>query len=199
VTVEWIRRNPKAAAGLSGLAVLCAVILVWGMSGGSRSASADPTLGGPSLAVPTITPHRAPLTGLASPSGTPTSMAGGMAGFSSSGFSSSGSSAGSGLGGPGFHDGLPPHHIVISAGSDGPLLGVGWKMPTADGPRSGKDLSGRRTFRYSTTVYGKPDYAQLYTYDGPESSTIWCTITVDGKVTEHQVAKGPWGQVFCQG
>jgi hypothetical protein len=189
--MEWIRRNPKSAVALSALAMLCVIVFVWGMSGGSDAPSATPTLGPPTSS----TAPSNPLTALPSPTGSPSSVADAIAGFPAGGMGA----LGPGSAGEGFHNGLPAHRIVISAGSDGPLLGVGWRAPTADGARGGKDLSGAATFRHAATVYGKPDYAQIYTYDGPESSTVWCTITVDGRVTDHQVAKGPWGQVFCQG
>ncbi|HEX2895141.1 MAG TPA: hypothetical protein VHO29_14180 [Marmoricola sp.] len=191
--MDWFRRNPKKAAGLSALAVLCLVVLVWGVAGGSGRNAEPSTLGAPSpLATPTKSPTRA-LDGLATPSGSPTPIGQMTGGFPSSGMGAAG------FAGTGFDRGLKPHHIVITAESDGPLAGVGWKMPTADGPRGGKDAVGQRSFRHEATVYGKPDYAQLYTFDGPDSSWVSCTITVDGKVTDHQVAKGPWGQVFCQG
>ena len=174
--MEWIRRNPKKAGGLSTLAVVCLVVLVWGLTGGSGTQVDEPsTLGLPSpLATPTRTPSRS-LNGLPTPSGTPTSVSSGGV------------------------NGLPAHSLVISAGSDGPLLGVGWRIPTADGKRAGKDTSYQKSFRHATTVYGRPDYAQLYTRVGPDSSHVWCTVTVDGKVTERQEAHGPWGAVFCQG
>jgi hypothetical protein len=190
--MEWIRRNPKKAAGLSALALACAVILVWGVTNGSGKA--DPTLG---VTAPLATPTQAPprsLTGPLAPSAAPTSVDQVVGGLPSTGMGGI-----SGVAGTGFNSGLKPHHIVITAESDGPLAGVGWKMPTADGPRGGKDAVGARSFRHEATVYGPPDYAQLYTFDGPESSRLSCTITVDGKVTDHQEAHGPWGQVFCQG
>jgi hypothetical protein len=191
--MEWIQRNPKKAVGLSALAVLCVVILVWGMSGGgSSSPSAEPTLGGPSLAVPTATPSKK-LTALPSP-GSPTSV-GSFQDFPTAGMGN----LAPGLLGSGGSNGLPPHRVVIAAGSDGPLLGVGWRIPTGDGARKGKDFSYRKTFRHSTTAYGRPDYAQLYTRVGPDSSYLWCTVSVDGKVVEREEAKGPWGGVFCQG
>lgn len=195
--MEWIQRNPKKAAGLAGLMTLVVIILVWGMSGGGSGApAAEPTLGGaPSLlATPTVTPRRS-LTVLPTPSGTPTSVDQVINGFPSAGMGT----IGPGLIGSGGANGLPPHRVVIEAGSDGPLLGVGWRIPTANGPRKGKDLSYKNWFRHATTAYGKPDYAQLYTRVGPDSSVVWCTVTVDGKVTEHQEAHGPWGGVFCQG
>ena len=194
--MEWIRRNPKKAGGLSTLAVVCLVVLVWGLTGGSGTQVDEPsTLGLPSpLATPTRTPSRS-LNGLPTPSGTPTSVSQVLSGFPSAGMGA----LGPGLVGSGGVNGLPAHSLVISAGSDGPLLGVGWRIPTADGKRAGKDTSYQKSFRHATTVYGRPDYAQLYTRVGPDSSHVWCTVTVDGKVTERQEAHGPWGAVFCQG
>jgi hypothetical protein len=187
--MEWIRRNPKAAVALSALAVLLVIVVVWGMSG---SSSDEPeTLGTPS-ASPSSLLTREPLTELPSASGSPTSVAGAIAAFPSKGM------GGLGLVGNGGTDGLPAHRVVITAGSDGPLV-AGWRIPTADGARSGKDMSLHTSFRHGATAYGRPDYAQLYAFVGQNSSTLWCTVTVDGRVTEHQVAHGPYGQVFCQG
>ena len=192
--MEWIQRNPKKAIALAALAVLVVVVLIRGMSGGSGSPSTEPILSGPSLATPTTTPtHR--LTVLPTPSGTPTSIGSVMSGFPASGMGG----IAPGMAGNGLSNGLPPHRVVIAAGSDGPLLGVGWRIPTADGGRSGKDTSYRSSFRHVATAYGKPDYAQLYTMVGPDSTHVWCTVTVDGRVTERQDARGPWSQVFCQG
>lgn len=105
----------------------------------------------------------------------------------------------SGMAGSGFNRSLTRHHVVITAGSDSPLLGVGWRIPLADGPRSGTAKSAGTSFRHAATTYGRPDYAQLYTYIGPDGKDVWCTVTVDGRVTDHREAHGPWGQVFCQG
>lgn len=192
--MEWIQRNPKKAVALSALAVLVVVIIVWGASSRSDTPAAEPTLGLPSPALPTTTPTRK-LTALPTPSASPTSVGDAIAGFPSSGMGI----AAAGGAGTGFSNGLPRHRVVISAGSDGPLGGVGWRVPTADGDRVGRDTAPGSSFSHTSTAYGPPDYAQLYTYVGPESSKVWCTVTVDGKVTDHQEAKGPWGQVFCQG
>lgn len=192
--MDWFRRNPTKAAGLSALAVLCLVVLVWDFAGGSGRTAGSSTLGAPApLATPTTSPTRS-LAGLATSSGSPTPIGQVVGG----GGAASGTGA-TGIPGTGFDRGLTPHHVVITAESDGPLAGVGWQMPTADGPRGGKDAVGQRSFRHEATVYGTPPYAQLYTFDGPHSSWVSCTVTVDGKVTDHQVAKGPWGQVFCRG
>ena len=188
--MEWIRRNPKSAVALSALVVLCMIVLVWGMSGGSGRPSADATLDGPTLPAPSST-----LTVLPSPSGTATSASGALTDFPAAGMGG----LGPGLAGSGMNSGLPAHRVVIAAGSDGPLLGVGWRIPTADGARGGTNRSYKSSFRRAATAYGRPDYAQLYTRVGPDSSEVWCTVTVDGRVVERQVARGPWGQVFCQG
>jgi len=193
--MEWIQRNPKKTIALAALAAIVVVIIVWGASGGSSEARTTPPADeSTALAFPTTTPSRS-LTALPTPSGTATSISSIVNGFPSAGMGT----IGPGLLGSGGANGLPPHSVVIQAGSDGPLLGVGWRIPTADGARQGKDLSYKSSFRHATTAYGKPDYAQLFTRVGPKSSVVWCTVTVDGKVTEREEAHGPWGGVFCQG
>jgi hypothetical protein len=189
--MEWIQRNPKKTVGLSALAVLVVVILVWGMSGGGSPDKS--TLGGPPLATPTAMPsHR--LTVLPTPSAVPSAVGEVVDGFPSGGLGSS-----SGIGGGGYDKSLPRHRVVITAGSPDGMLGVGWRIPLGDGPRSGTMKSPGRSFQHSTVTYGEPDYAQLYAYVGPNASKVWCTVLVDGRVTDHRIATGPWGQVFCQG
>jgi hypothetical protein len=193
--MDWIRRNPKAAVALSALAVLCAVLIVWAMSR-SSDATKQPLLGGPTLSgEPSVTPSPSrSLTILPTPTTKSTTIGGALGGFPSAGMG-----VPPGMVGSGSDYGLPPHHVVITAGSDGPLLGVGWKIPTADGKRGGKDLSYKSSFSHGATAYGRPDYAQLYTRVGPNSTRVWCTVRVDGRVTEHQEGRGPWSAVFCQG
>jgi hypothetical protein len=190
--MEWIQRNPKKAIGLSALAVLVVVILVWGMSG-SGSPSGEPTLGGPSLATPTATPTHV-LSALPTPSAVPTSTTDVMQALNAAG-----SSEDQVFGAGGSSHGLTPHHVVIAAQSDGPLMAVGWWIPFADGERKGSDTSGSKTFSHADRTYGDNDLARILAYGGPNSKRTWCTITVDGKVTERQEAKGPYAEVFCQG
>ena len=187
--MDWIRRNPKAAIGLAALAGLLVVIIYWGQSSGSGS-SGEPTLGDPSLGA---TPSEGPLSALPTPSASPTSVTDLMKSLSS---------PGAGFAGPfatGTSHSLTRHHVVIQAHSDGPMMAVGWWIPLADGKRKGADTSQTRTFRHADGTWGDGDLARILAYGGPYSQKTWCTITVDGKVTEHQVAKGPWAEVFCQG
>jgi len=192
--MEWIQRNPKKAVALSALLVLCLVLLVWGLTGGGDdSPDSSPTLGGPSLATPTATPSQH-LTVLPTPSGMPTSVDGVMQGLNSSGKGAFTKSFGTGS-----SKSLPKHHIVVKAVSDGEMMGVGWWIPFADGERKGGEAPKSKTFSHSDTTYGDADLGRILAYGGPTSKTTTCMIVVDGKVTEKQTAKGPYGQVFCQG
>jgi hypothetical protein len=192
--MEWIQRNPKKAVGLSALVVLVVVVLVWGMSG-SGTPSAEPTLGGSGLATPTATPTHV-LSALPTPSAVPTSSTDVMQALAAAG---SGTSESQLFGASGSSHGLTPHHVVIAAQSDGPLMAVGWWIPFADGTRKGSDTSGSKTFSHADRTYGDNDLARILAYGGPNSKKTWCTITVDGKVTERQQAQGPYAEVFCQG
>ena len=187
--MEWIQRNPKKAAGLAGLLVLVLVVLVWG---GTRShGKKEPaTLGGPTLATPTLTPGGL-LTG--APSAVPTSQSGVF-----DALNAQGASAGFGAFGHGSVANLAKHHVVLTAGSNGPLMAVGWWIPLADGQRKGSDTSHSRTFRHADTTYGDRDFAQLLAFGSSTSRRTWCTITVDGKVVDHQEGRGPWARVFCR-
>jgi hypothetical protein len=197
VTMEWVRRHPRTAAGLSLLAVLCVGVIAWGVLGnGSPSSealpgSALPAPTSPRLTLPTLAPSGSP-----APTGSPASIGDALANLPGA---NGGQPLPPGLAGSGGVIAMPAHHVVISAGSDGPLLGVGWNIPTADGQRKGKDLSHRRTFGHATTAYGKPNYAQLFAKSGPDSSYVWCTVSVDGRVTERQEGHGPWAGVYCVG
>jgi hypothetical protein len=194
--MEWIQRNPKKAVGLSALAVLVVIMVVWGMSGGSGSPSAEPTLGGPSLATPTATPSHK-LTALSSPSATavPTTQSALMAALENGGGSATSTAFGHGS-----SSHLAHHNVVVRAGSDSEMMAVGWWIPFADGERKGGDGSKPRTFRHADSTWGDPGtLARILAYSGPFSKKTWCTITVDGKVTERQEAPGPYAQVFCQG
>jgi hypothetical protein len=186
--MEWIQRNPKKAVGLSALAVLVVVVLVWGMSGGSGAPSS--TLGGPSLATPTATPTHV-LSALPTPSAVPTSTSDVLQALTAAG-------SGSSLVGSGASHSLARHRVVITARSDGPLMAVGWWIPFADGERKGADTSHASSFTHGDMTYGDVDLARILAYGGPFSTTTWCTVAVDGKVTERQEAKGPYAKVFCQ-
>lgn len=191
--MEWIQRNQKKAVALAALAVLCLVVLGWGLSGGSGTPSADPTLDGPSLATPTTSPTDR-LTVLPTPSAVPTSVKGVLQGLSATGTGAFGTSFGSGS-----SKSLPRHHIVLAARSDGDMMAVGWWIPLADGQRQAGKTDPGREFEHADYTYGDADLGRILAYGGPTSRKTSCTVTVDGKVTEHQSARGPYAQVFCQG
>jgi hypothetical protein len=86
--------------------------------------------------------------------------------------------------------------LALSTTTPGRLL---TGVPTSRDHRSGKRTDLAESWSLATTVYGKPDYAQLFTWTGPEGYPITCTITVDGHVTARLTTHGPWGKIFCQG
>jgi hypothetical protein len=88
---------------------------------------------------------------------------------------------------------------VLSLWSDHKLPFVIFNIPTSRDHPGGQRTDLGRTWSLSTTVRGKPDYAQLFTRAGPEGYPITCQITVDGRVTARQTRGGPYGKVFCQG
>ncbi|MGY2877152.1 hypothetical protein ACVW00_004342 [Marmoricola sp. URHA0025 HA25] len=191
--MEWIQRNPKKAAGLTALAVLVVIVLVWGMSGGSGTPSGGSTPGAP-LATPTATPTHE-LSVLPTPSSPATGASDVLQALTANGSFDSKS-----FGKPsGSSQSLTRHHVTVTAQSDAPLMAVGWWIPFADGARTGSDTSGSRSFHHSDGTYGDADLARILAYGGPYSKKTWCTITVDGKVTERQEAAGPYAKVFCQG
>lgn len=176
---------------VAGFVVL---ILGWiGLLG--RSAPEPSTLGTatPGSDLPTaVTPTRTPLEtlpdlGSPAPEVTPTPTTGSFA-------------VPPGLTGTGYTHSLPQHRVVLTAGTDGQIYRLGWRVPLADGSRG--DISSTpksNPFRHVSITYGAPDYAQLHILAGPYARRTWCTITVDGKVTDHREAKGPWASLYCQG
>jgi hypothetical protein len=190
--MEWIQRNRKAAAALATLVVLSGLVLAWVLTSGSGSPPVEPT-----LAVPTTTPTRAPLTVLPTPSAsaTPSAVATSLEGAGIAGYSSL-----TGLKGHSVSASYPSHHIVLSLTSSRKLPFVIYNIPTSRDNRGGTitDHLGR-TWSVQTTVYGKPDYAQVFTRADWYGTPITCTITVDGRVTAHLTTSGPYGKVFCQG
>ena len=189
--MEWIRRNRNAATLLAALVVLSGLVLVWVLTSVSGTPSAEPT-----LAVPTTGPSHPPLTIMptpsasATPTGIPTSLEGaGIAGYSSLG----------GLKGHSVSASIPRHHIVLSMTSREKLPFLIYNIPTSRDNRGGTLTDLGRTWSVATTVYGNPDYAQLFTRANWNGTPITCTITVDGHVTARLTTSGPYGKVFCQG
>jgi hypothetical protein len=187
--MEWIQRNPRKAVGLSALAVLLVIVLVWGSTGGSGKPSSESTPGGAPLATPTATPTHE-LSVLPTPSAPSTEASDVLQAVMSNGAGSK--SFGS------AHS-LNRHHVTVTAHSDAPMMAVGWWIPFADGERAGSDTSNSRAFEHSDETWGDTDLARILAYGGPFSKKTWCTVAVDGKVTVRQEAAGPYAQVFCQG
>jgi hypothetical protein len=92
----------------------------------------------------------------------------------------------------------PTGHRPVGAADDNPRAAPD-RRPDQSDHRSGKRTDLAESWSLATTVYGKPDYAQLFTWTGPEGYPITCTITVDGHVTARLTTHGPWGKIFCQG
>lgn len=195
--MEWVRSNPGKAAGLSALVVLVLVVLVHGALGG-RGAAGD-TVGAP-LAIPTVTPSDS-LTAMPTPLPArtgPTASAAPLPGLAG-GPVTVGRSKYDGLRGASRSQSIPSHHLVLRLWSDHKLPFVIYNIPTSRDHPGGRSTDLGRSWTLSTTVYGKPDYAQLFTRSGFEGYPITCQITVDGRVTARLTTRGPWGKIFCQG
>lgn len=188
--MEWIQRNPKTASGLAALAVLCVVIIVWGASSRSGSPAAEPaTLG--TLATPTATPTRT-LTALPTPVSSPPASAGSTMSLLETKMKASVGNVANG-----YSHSLEPHEVVIEAGADGGLAALAWRIPHAKGTTEGSQTKPGTSWRLVKTEFGLPAYTGFYTYVGETRGQVWCTLKVDGKVVDHQEARGPWGQVYC--
>lgn len=101
-----------------------------------------------------------------------------------------------GLSGNGITRNAEPHRVTVSVKSDAPMVYAGWRVPSGQKSGGGKASTG---FTTTVTGYGPPDWAQIFVTAGPGSRRTECTITVDGRVTEHRVATGPYAYLFCQG
>lgn len=205
--MEWIRYHPRTAAVGAGLVTVLVIVLVVAMV--NKPSPEDPAGASPLPSAPTT----APLSELptVTPSATPTKkpatsvekeFAKGLSGLQGGG---GGAATGGSLQMPGLQGGsmykyLPKHHIVLRATSRAPIGTIGYIMPTSLNESSGvvKNYKGT-SWSISSTVYGDPDYAQIYLQAGSRGYPITCTITVDGKVTEQRSTEGPYGQMVCQG
>lgn len=101
-----------------------------------------------------------------------------------------------GLTGNGFSHSAEPHQVTMKVSSNATMVYAGWRVPSADKSHGAKPSEG---FNVTVTGYGPPDLAQIFVTAGPGGRRTECTITVDGKVTEHRVATGPYAYLFCQG
>jgi hypothetical protein len=104
-----------------------------------------------------------------------------------------------GLRGKGGIVGLPREKVVLSMTSAAPIAYVGYIVPTSLDHSTGTVSSPGTSWSLTTTAYGPPDYAQLFSLAGPAGVPVTCTITVNGRVTETRTTSGPYDQLFCQG
>jgi hypothetical protein len=206
--MEWMRYHPKVAAAAAAVVTLFVIVGVWKLAGGK---SHDQGPGAAYAPLPTAT--AAPLTKLpsATTSATPTAkptgsvekaFAGGLKGLSTGG--GGGSAKGGTLQMPGLQGGsmykyLPKHHITLRVTSQQPIGTVGYIMPTSLNESSGVRKNVGTAWSLNSIVYGDPDYAQIFVQAGARGYPVTCTITVDGRVTEHRSTEGPYGQLVCQG
>jgi hypothetical protein len=105
----------------------------------------------------------------------------------------------SGLPGGSLSESNPKHRAVLTLTSEHKLPFLIYNIPTSREHRAGKSTELGTSWRLETTVYGKPDYAQLFTRAGPEGHPITCTIRIDGRITARLTSEGPYGKIFCQG
>ena len=195
--MEWIRRNPKASVALVAIATLTVVSLVW-VLGRSTPASSDKAT---TLALPSPTSTRAPLRLplASSASAAPTTGASGQPLGGKAGSVEASMMHLKGIQGGSIDQTLPRHQLVLEATSEDKIGTVGYIVPTSLRENYGLVKNVGRTWRLTTTVYGDPDYAQLFLQAGYRGFPITCTITVDGRVTERRSTEGPYGQLMCQG
>lgn len=198
--MEWVRRNRGKAAVLSVFALLLLVALVRGVLAGGRGSS-DAGAAVP-LATPTAMPDHQ-LTTVPTPDSLPSptaddAPAGDLPGPLGDPVSV-GRSLYDGLRGQSNAQSIPSHLVELTLSSEHKLPFVIYNIPTSRDHPGGKSTDLGTTWSLATTVYGKPDYAQLFTRAGPEGYPITCQITVDGRVTARLTTGGPYGKIFCQG
>lgn len=189
MNIVW--RHPLAVmASAVGVVVLVVAIVLLGLDGGGSSDVPRAT--------PTATPttSSSPVPGDADPT---EATSGAGTGSGSAGSSSSFGQELTGLQGEGATASIPTHRVTMSAQSDQSILVLGYLVPTSKDASYGRVREPGRSWSRSTTVYGPPDYAQIFLQSGPNATTISCTVTVDGRVTEQRTATGPYAQLFCQG
>lgn len=200
--MDWIRHHPRAAAVSAGaISLLVIVLLVVLLKGKDEQPSA--TLGLPEEPLSTISlppiPSESP-SASASPSG---DAAGGLeGGLGSLGSGLGGSGGGltlNGIPGGSVAQNLPRHSITLRVTSAAPIGTIGYLMPTSLRNSRGVVKNVGTSWSLSSTVYGSPDYAQIFVQAGARGFPITCTITVDGRVTEQRATEGPYGQMVCQG
>lgn len=206
--MEWIQRNPKAAAAAGVLAALLTLTLVWLLVRHSDKPAAeepssfatgllstpDPTL----TALPEDTATAAPTSAAAVQAAAQKAFAQFGKGMGTGGLSS-GQLDMPGLQGGSIYKYLPKHRVTMRVTSEAPIGTVGYVVPTSLRNSSGVVKNVGRSWALTTTAYGDPDYAQLFMQAGARGYPITCTISVDGRVTERRSTEGPYGQLICQG
>ncbi|RNL62182.1 hypothetical protein EFK50_10305 [Nocardioides marmoriginsengisoli] len=157
--------------------------------------------------LPSQTPTREPLKELPTAAATPSTAAQVQAqtkkAFEQFGKGLTGGASGTidmpGLQGGSIYKYLPKHKVTMRITSEAPIGTVGYVVPTSLKNSSGIVKNVGTSWSLTTTAYGDPDYAQLFMAAGSRGYPVYCTITVDGKVTEQRHTEGPYGQLICQG
>lgn len=200
--MEWIRHHPRPAAAGAAVITLLVIVVVWILV---RPDGKQPaTLGDPGAtdlpSLSTLTPLP---TGSAAPTTSPSPTGGSVESLFQSGLTQLGKSktglSAMGLPGTGADRHLPRHHILLHVSSEQPIGTVGYIMPTSLRESSGIVKNVGRSWSLTSTVYGDPDYAQVFVQAGYRGFPITCTITVDGHVTDRRSTEGPYGEMICQG
>lgn len=204
---DWMRARPKITAALAGVAALAVLMLVFVLASGGKKDTKEPSdFGAPLPTAPTRAPVTLPTTSPTAKPSTAAQVAAASANIFKqfgSGFSANGLGSGNlnmpGLQGGSIYKYLPKHSITLRATSEAPIGTVGYIIPTSLHQNYGIAKNVQNAWSLTTTVYGDPDYAQLFVKAGARGFPITCTITVDGRVTEHRATEGPYGQLVCQG
>ncbi|MFL6157719.1 MAG: hypothetical protein ACJ72D_16615 [Marmoricola sp.] len=208
VSMEWIRRRPRVAAGAGIVGVIVVLVLVSLLVRSPKAPADEPSLGLPSSTptgplLPelstTPTPATIPTTQAQSDAAIKAALGKVGAGLPGTKGLQSGSLSAPGLQGGSVYKNLPRHKIVMRVTSDAPIGTVGYVVPTSLNESSGIVRNIGKSWSLTTTAYGDPDYAELFMQAGTRGFPITCTITVDGRVTEHRSTEGPYGQLICQG
>jgi hypothetical protein len=215
--MEWIRRRPTAAAIVGVVSVLAVLALVFLLISPKSDPPDSSSIGDLSTVAPSpsVAPTLPELTpGLPSSTASVPSAADVKKatqktfeqlskGYTSGGLSSGGLSSGSfnmqGLQGGSIYQYLPKHRITARISSGSPIGTVGYVIPTSLKSSNGTVRNVGTNWSLSTTVYGDPDYAQLFMQSDSIGHPITCTITVDGKITEQRTTEGPYARLICQG
>ena len=189
VNLVWRHPLVVIAAVLAAVA-LVVVLLLAGLGGGDSDGA---------RATPTATPSPTPSAVDGVDAETDEASTGMGTGGSPDGATSSFGGGPGGLAGEGASLSTTTRRLTMSATSDEPIFVLGYQAPTSNDAAYGRVESPGRSWSRSTTVYGPPDYAQIFLQAGPRATTITCTVTVDGRVTDRRTATGPYAQLFCQG